>query len=147
MITEQIKAVAKAKLRQNYHAEDIAEELGLPLKLIEEWASGLDPHDLQIQQNSIETVKRITSPANKNKYETNDEAIKDLIEETTLHILKTMPSIAATGDAISAAAVEKLSKSIVELYKTFVLKDGMLPSQGSLPSSDVIDVFSELIKD
>lgn len=150
MITERTKAIVKARVRQNISAEDIAEELDLPLKLVEEWAGKVDQKDMLVQESVAMAVDKIHQKALKGEVmPMMEEVLKNTLEETAIDLTKSMAIPALQGDIVHAKAIQLLADALVKMYQVIVLKggNGTPNTNGNLPNSEVIDSFAEMMRD
>lgn len=148
MITEKTKAIAKARLRQCISAEEIAEELEIPLKLVEEWASNISSKDMVMQEATLLAVDKIN-----NKIHLGEvmpltlDILKDILEETAIDITKAMALPALSGDMVHAKAIQLMADAIVKLYQVLILKSDTATGKSGSPNSTALDTFAEMMKD
>lgn len=150
MITEKIKAIAKARLHQGIPVATIAEDLQIPSKLIEEWAGTLSPTDMIKQEATLLAVDRLmTQQSTGELVPFNEELIKNAVEETALEIIKAMAIPVVTGDMVHAKAIQLMADALSKIYHTVVLKGGTIPpaSGKGHNSNEMLENFSELMRD
>lgn len=148
MINEATKARAVAKLRQSVPPPDIADELDVPLKIVEKWGEELDPSDMVAVEANIHAVEKVLN-GELMPDDQLEQKLKKVLEETAIDIAKNMAVPIVNGDMAHAKAVELCSKAVSDLYKTIVLKGGTGPGEGNgdTPSSETLKIFQSLKKD
>lgn len=149
MITEKTKAIAKARIKQNITCEEIAKELEIPLKLVEEWASNLNTKDMVVQEATLLAVDKIQKQIDTGELvPLNEDILKECLEQTAIDITKAMAIPALTGDMVHAKAIQLMADAIVKMYQIIVLKGGKVEGAGgTLPSNSTLDVFADMMKD
>ena len=150
MITEKTKAVAVAKLRQRVPAQVIADEMELPLKLIEDWQGDLSPNDTVRAEANLIAVQQISQRVSTGELveEANEAVLKNVLEETAIDIAKQSSIPGISGDMVHAKAIQLCADAVVKLYQTIILKGGNGPQDsGKRPNSQVLDVFENMMKD
>lgn len=150
MITERTKAIAKARLRQNISAEDIAEELEIPLKLVEEWAGKLSPTDMVVQESVALAVNKIQTKALSGEVmPMMEEVLKETLIETAIDLTKSMALPALQGDMVHAKTIQLLADAIVRMYQIIILKggNGSTGPGGATANNEVLDSFAEMMRD
>lgn len=149
MITEQVKAKAKAQIKRNIPIEDIAKELDLPLALINEWASKLDPNDLVQQEANVSAIQTITERSEKGELvDMDSEVLRTTMEKTALDLTNSMAIPALNGDMAHAKSIELLANALSKMYHTVVLKGGVIDvNPNDTPSNKALEMFASLMKD
>lgn len=147
MITEKIKAKALSRLKRGEEVNIIAEELNLPSKLVSEWRDGLELTDLTVIEANVQAVETI--------YKNEDtldpllsEKLRVSIEETSIDVTKAIPLVVLSGDPMQAKAIECICNGLANLYKTIVLKGGVIEHDPSdKPSKEGLGVFKGMLGD
>lgn len=146
MITEQTKAVAKARIKQGVPLGEIASELEIPLKLVEEWKSQETSRDLIVQEATVLAVDKII--AKEGELEPLLETkLRETLELTAIDLAKHAVLPAMNGDMVHAKAIQLLADAIVKLYQTIILKSGAPKNDAGGARSDTLDTFAEMMKD
>lgn len=148
MITEQIKAKAKARLKQCIPIEEVAQELNLPVRLIEEWASKLNSNDLVAQEATLLAVEKLQAKVDSGIIEPlNTELLRKTIEDTALDLTKAMAIPAINGDMVHAKAIQLMADALVKMYQIIVMKGGVIEGNGDKPSSKSLELFGDMMRD
>lgn len=148
MITEQTKAKAKARLKQCISVEEVAEELNLPVKLVEEWATKLNGADLVAQEATLLAVEKLQAKADAGVIEPlNTELLRKTIEDTALDLTKAMAIPAINGDMVHAKAIQLMADALVKMYQIIVMKGGVIDGGGDAPSNKSLELFGDMMRD
>lgn len=122
MITEQIKTNAIAKIKMSVPLEDISRELDLPLLLIKEWESNLNPRDLVQLKANVHACQTLTQEGDITSSENNEKLLKSKLEDVALLIATEAGLCTSIGDVIQAKNLQLLADTTTKLYNTFINK-------------------------
>lgn len=146
MIPDTTKNQAIAKLKRNMPAEMIASELDLPLMLVKEWESKLNPNDLVALEANIQAVEEVTQRVlNGEIVPGNEETLKNELEKAAIQIAQASTKPIFIGDMLHAKAVQLCADAVSKLYQTLILK-GAPAGQGS-SGGQSNSRFHDLMKD
>ncbi len=148
MITKETKARAIALLKHNYSPLAISEEMDIPIKLLEEWASKLDGNDLTTLESNCYAVEKLALGDITTMKPINPEILRIAVEDTALDITKAMGNVMRNGDVQHAKALELMSTSLVKIYHTIVMKGNAIEEDnGDRASNKCLAVFESMMKD
>lgn len=151
MITKEVKSRAIALLKHSQAPEDIAEELGLPVKLVEEWESNLDGNDLMAIESELFAIDKLANGVE--LVPMNVDKLKNAIEGTALNITAAMDvamksNVLTTGDVHHAKSLEVMANGLVKMYHTIVMKGGAIEHDPQdQPSGNSLSVFENMMRD
>lgn len=143
MIPEKVKAQAIAKLRHRIPPEIVAEELEIPVKLIKEWSSNLDPKDLIAIQANIHAVDEVL---NGELVGVNEDKLKETLELTAIDIAKQAATPAMNADMVHAKAIQLCADAVSKLYQTLIMKGGT-GEPTNKNNNGHLSTFQRLMKD
>lgn len=142
MITDQIKARAISKLRHNETPEQIALDLGIPEKLIKEWAKTLSSSDLVAIEANTYAIGKIM--ATQELVPLQEDILRNELEKAAIDIAK--EASVATDDMMHAKAVQLCADAVCKLYASLILKGSPNQNNGNqLPSMS--SAFETLMRD
>lgn len=140
IISQSTKAKAKALLQRRKPIEHVADELGLPIPLIREWAKQFGFDDLAVIQSNTAALEDITHGQ---CLPIDNKTLEAELQNTALEIAKYASHPCEYGDVIQAKAINLCADSITKMYNTFILKNG----QGNGENDANADIFQSLLKD
>ena len=129
MITDKVKATVEAKLQMGEPPADIAEELDLPVMLVEKWFEAMPKDKLvQLKANTLALTNAIEGAVQNS--EENRKLLEAKIEEVALVLVNEVPSTAYRTDFVKAQTLKSLSQVLVNAH-TLLNKDGKSASEGT----------------
>lgn len=142
MISQEIKANAIARLAQAIPPEEVAENLDIPLKLVKEWSDNLSPNNLVSVHANINAMNNLKE---NEVLGLNEDVLRETLELTAIDIAKSASVSSSYSDPLSAKAVQLCADAVSRLYKTFILKDGMVENTKQTPTES--SAFQNLLRD
>jgi len=141
-INDNLKASAIAKLKGGDSIIQVAEECGLPEKLVEEWFNKLEPNDLIHLQANLNAIQRVADGEILSPSEVNRQRIQDKLEITAIDLIDAARANIYTGDLAQSKSIQLLSASCSMLYKSFV--GSAKGTNGDECGSTTLDLIEEL---
>lgn len=119
MITKEVKARAIALLNQDFAAEDVAERLGVPTAIVQEWYDSRGDNDIiTLEANNIALQTVFSAPIGPNQI----EALHNKMLKAAVKIAEETYKAASTGDLAYAKSIEYCANTLETLHRTFLLK-------------------------
>lgn len=119
MITEKIKAKAIALLERRKLAEEVAEELDLPVMVVKDWEKTLSVKSLVALEATVHAIEDIEIASID---PTMEAKLKTKLEEAAHEIADQVYKYAGSGDPIHAKALQLNADAVTKLYQTIILK-------------------------
>lgn len=119
MITDKIKAKAIALLERRKPAEEIAEELDLPVMVVKDWEKTLSVKSLVALEATVHAIEDIELASID---PTMEAKLKTKLEEAAHEIADQVYKYAGGGDVIHARALQLNADTVTKLYQTIILK-------------------------
>jgi hypothetical protein len=141
MIKETVKAKAIAQIKRSIPLDQIAEELSLPVMLLEDWAK-LEGKDLVAMEANLHAVETILNRQEVVEQDT-VEILKTKLEEAALEVTKDIPM--AMGDVVYAKSLQLCADTISKLYVHIVNKG--IPADTGIMNLNGDSAFAQLQRD
>lgn len=143
MITEKIKAKAIALLERRKLAEEVAEELELPVMVVKEWEKNLSVKSLVALEATVHAIEDIEISSID---PTMEAKLKTKLEEAAREIADQVYKYAGGGDIIHAKALQLNADAVTKLYQTIILKGNGIATI-TPPDQNNGSAFQELLQD
>lgn len=143
MIDAKKKAAAIARIKALEELEVIAEDMTIPLLLLEEWESNLSTSDLTTIEANMLGVGRVLQGE---LIEGSEKMLKQRLEEAACEVAVRVFNAAGTGDIVYATSLDKCANAISKLYATMIAKVGS-DNPMFQPSSNSRSLFQTQMKD
>lgn len=143
MIDAKKKAAAIARIKALEELEAISDDMGIPLLLLQEWESNLDPRDLVTIEANVLATGRVL---NGELVEGNEKLLKQRLEEAACEIAIRAHNCAGSGDIVYATSLDKCANAVAKLYQVMVAKVGS-DSPIFQPSATSRSLFQTQMKD
>jgi len=143
MITSDTKNLVIARLKMAIPLEEISAELEIPLPLIKEWESKLDPNDLVQLKANVHAVNNLSQDVMISSTESNEKLLQAKLEECAIQIAG---EIVRTGaeEVVVAKTLQLLADTTSKLYNTFINKG---PNHGLNEGGNAMSLFDSLRRD
>lgn len=143
MIDAKKKASAIARIKALEELETIAEDMNIPIMLLQDWEASLSDDDLTtVQANTLAVAKVLSGEL----VEGNEKILKQRLEEAATEIAIRVHGAAAHGDIVYATSLDKCANAIAKLYATMIAKVGS-DNPAFQPSANSRSLFQTQMKD
>lgn len=142
MISASTKSAVIARLEHGDMPGQLAEEFGIPTKLVEEWQETLGADSLVAIESNVYAVEKVLHGE---VMPMQNDQLKYSLEKTALELSSKIYR-AREDDLPAAMALERLAKSVAILYGALINKTDPSTSPGHL-SSTSLSAFGQLAKD
>lgn len=145
MITPSLKATAIARIKCLEPLANIAQELDIPLAVMQELYRGMDTNDLIRLEANTFAVQQLAEceilPSSPNQ----EKLLQKKIEDVAIEIVDEVSLCVTTADPIRAKTLQLCADTISKLYITLIAKSTDIGPIS--PNGKTIDAFKSIMKD